>query len=278
VVVVVSPIRLTAQTRRARQRDTQNGSRESRLRRGWIRELALFGAVDLLYEAGRGLFAAQLPTARAHADWVINLERSLHVSVEASVQHALSGKVFSFLLANIYLAAQLVVLPAALIWVYRRSRGVYRSLRNTVIGVWMIALPVFALFPVAPPRLAGISLKDTVSQQGGISLTGHSTMFYNPYAAVPSLHVGLAFAIGIAVAATLRRRYAKVLALAWGPIVTVAVVATGNHYTFDAATGLLATAVAFAFSRLVLESRRWVKPGRSVPGGLRPQLAGNAPS
>jgi hypothetical protein len=148
----------------------------------------MFGVVDLLYEAGRGIFSARLPTARAHAGWVINLERSLHVSIETSVQHALSGKVLSFLLANIYLAAQLVVLPGALIWVYRRSRRIYRSLRNTVIGVWMIALPVFALYPVAPPRLVGMGLRDTVSQQGGVSLTGHSTMFYNPYAAVPSLH------------------------------------------------------------------------------------------
>jgi hypothetical protein len=65
-----------------------------------------------------------------------------------------------------------------------------------VIATWLIAVPIFALFPVAPPRLAGFV--DTVSDQAPVALTGHSTVFYNPYAAVPSLHVGFAFAIAIA--------------------------------------------------------------------------------
>ena len=68
----------------------------------------------------------------------------------------------------------------------------------------LIATPIFALYPVAPPRLAGIGIEDVVSHQAAVALTGQSTMFYNPYAAVPSLHVGLAFAIGIAAAAATR--------------------------------------------------------------------------
>ena len=162
------------------------------------RELALFAAVYGLYDAGRWMFAGRPPVARAHADWVTHLERSLHVAVEGSVQRALDWGVASFLLSNIYLAAQLVVLPGALIWLYRRSPDIYRRLRNTVATTWVISTPVFALYPVAPPRLAGLGLNDTVSHQAAVSLTGNSTIFYNPYAAVPSLHVGLAFAIAIA--------------------------------------------------------------------------------
>jgi membrane-associated phospholipid phosphatase len=128
---------------------------------------------------------------------------------------------------------------------------VYRRLRNTVIATWLIAVPIFALFPVAPPRLAGIGIADTVSHQAAVALTGHSTVFYNPYAAVPSLHVGFAFAIGIAAAAALEARWARALALLWGPVVTLAVVATGNHYVFDVATGLLVTAVGFSAGRLL---------------------------
>ena len=114
---------------------------------------------------------------------------------------------------------------------------------------WLVAVPIFALFPVAPPRLAGIGLMDTVSRQGAVGLTGHSAIFYNPYAAVPSLHVGLAFAIGTAVQATLQTRWARGLALMWGPLVTLSVVATGNHYLFDVATGLLVTGLAYAAVR-----------------------------
>jgi membrane-associated phospholipid phosphatase len=89
-----------------------------------------------------------------------------------------------------------------------------------------------------------------MSHQAGVALTGHSTMLYNPYAAVPSLHVGLAFAIGIAVAAALRARWAKALALLWGPLVTLSVIATGNHFLFDAAAGLLVAAIAYSLTRL----------------------------
>jgi hypothetical protein len=41
---------------------------------------------------------------------------------------------------------------------------------------------------VAPPRLAGIGMADSVSEQAAVELTGRSTMLYNELAAVPSLH------------------------------------------------------------------------------------------
>jgi PAP2 superfamily len=220
------------------------------LRRGWHAQLAIFLAAYLVYDAARWIFSGDLDTARVHADWVIDLERSTHVAIEASVQRAFDAGTVSWLLSNIYLAAQLVVLPLALVWLYRRSRPVYRRLRDTVIATWLIAVPIFALFPVAPPRLAGIGIVDTVSRQAGVGLTGRSTLFYNPFAAVPSLHVGFAFAIGVAAAAALRAPWAKALALLWGPLVTLAVLATGNHYVFDVVAGLLVTGAGFAAGRL----------------------------
>jgi membrane-associated phospholipid phosphatase len=78
-----------------------------------------------------------------------------------------------------------------------------------------------------------------------------ATSFYNPFAAVPSLHEGSAFAVGIAVAVALRRPWAKALALLWSPTVTLAVVATGNHFVFEVAAGLLVTTAGFLAGRLV---------------------------
>jgi membrane-associated phospholipid phosphatase len=91
---------------------------------------------------------------------------------------------------------------------------------------------------------------DTVSDQL-VSLSGHSTIFYNAFAAVPSLHVGFAFAISIALAFALPRRWAKALVLLWGPLVTLAVIATGNHFVFDAFAGLVVTAAGFALGNLL---------------------------
>jgi membrane-associated phospholipid phosphatase len=102
-------------------------------------------------------------------------------------------------------------------------------------------------------RLAGIGAADTVSHQAAVALTGRSTLFYNPYAAVPSLHVGFACAIAIAAgaAAAGRTQWTKALVLLWGPLVTTAVVATGNHYLLDVAAGLIVTAVGFFVARLI---------------------------
>ena len=60
-------------------------------------------------------------------------------------------------------------------------------------------------------------MTDAVSEQSAVALAGHSTWFYNPIAAVPSLHCGFAMAIGIAVAAAVQRAWLKVLALSLGP-------------------------------------------------------------
>ena len=227
---------------------------------GWRTELLLFLAAYCVYNVARWVFVGDLSDAQEHARWIFDLERNLGVAVEGSVQQALDFSAAAWVLSNLYLLAQLVVVPSVLIWLYRRAPDVYRRLRDTVVATWLIAVPVFAMFPVAPPRLADIGIADTVSQQAGVELTGRSTIFYNQLAAVPSLHVGFAVAVGVAAAAALRRPWAKGLALMWGPVVSLSVIATGNHYVFDIAAGLLVTGLGFAAGRLRLPQLRMPRP------------------
>ena len=223
-------------------------------------EPAFFLAAYLLYIGARWVFAGDPAVARDHAAWIVELERSLGVAVEAAVQRALDAPAVAWLLSTIYLAAQLVVLPGVLFALHRWARPVYRHLRTTVIATWMIAVPIHGLLPVAPPRLTDLGITDTVSAHL-VPLSGHSTIFYNAYAAVPSLHVGFAFAISVALASALRPRWAKVLALLWGPLVTLAVVATGNHFVFDAFAGLAVTAAGFAAGNLLPRvAHHWSSP------------------
>ena len=82
-----------------------------------------------------------------------------------------------------------------------------RLLRNTVLATWLIALPIYALFPVAPPRLADIGLVDTITTQTGVALDSKlTTSMYNEYAAVPSLHAGFALAVSVVLGAVATRR------------------------------------------------------------------------
>jgi membrane-associated phospholipid phosphatase len=241
----------------------------------WRIELSLFVAAWAIYDLARWITVGELGPATRNAHRVLDLESGVGLALERSVQRGLDGEVIVWLLSNVYLAAQLVVVPGALIYLYRRAPAVYRRLRDTVLATWLLAIPIYALFPVAPPRLAGIGMADTVSKQAGVALTGHSTIFYNPLAAVPSLHCGFAFAVGIALAAAARRPWTKALALSWGPIVSLAVVATGNHYLFDIAAGLLVSVVGYAVGPLpawVLAARRIASTTAAVDGRSRSLL------
>jgi hypothetical protein len=226
-------------------------------RRGAI-QVGIFVLAYLLYSMARWITVGDLPTAVANAHWIVDLERRLGVNSEDAVQQALSGTAAIWILNHVYLAAQLVVLPGSLIWLYRRSRPVYERLRNTVLATWLISIPVYALFPCAPPRLAGIGMVDTITTQTGFAMDSKlTTSFYNQLAAVPSLHVGFAFAIGVAVAAASQRRVVKVIAHLWGPLVALAVVATGNHFLFDIAAGLVAAASGYGLGLLVTRATSW---------------------
>jgi membrane-associated phospholipid phosphatase len=212
-------------------------------------ELAMFVGAYVLYNAGRWVTAGEIGPATDNAHWIWRTEQTLGLGFEHSVQNGLQGSISMWLLSHIYLAAQLVVLPGALIYLYRRAPEIYRRLRGTVLATWMLSIPIYAAFPVAPPRLAGLGFADSVSAHGAVSMTGRSSMFYNELAAVPSLHCGFAVAIGIALAAAAKQRWSKVLCLLWGPLICVTVMATGNHYVFDVAAGLAVSAAGYGIGR-----------------------------
>jgi hypothetical protein len=235
---------------------------------GARKQIGIFALAYLLYSAARYLTVGDLGVAKANADWILDLEHHLGVADEASVQTALTGTWVLWLLNHLYLAAQLVVLPGSLIFLYHRSRPLYERLRNTILATWLISIPVYAAFPVAPPRLADIGLVDTITNQTGVALdSGLTTSFYNELAAVPSLHVGFAVAIGIALAAAVRHPVAKTIALLWGPTIGLAVVATGNHFVFDIAAGVVAAAIGYGLG--VVLSR----PEMRRTPALRPTFA-----
>jgi hypothetical protein len=237
-------------------------------------QIGIFLFAYLLYSAARWVTVGDLATARAHAEWIVHLEDHLGIGDEASVQRALSGSWAIWVLNHLYLAAQLVVVPGALIFLYRRSRPIYERLRNTILATWLISIPVYAFFPVAPPRLADIGLVDTITTQTGFAMDSKlTTSFYNQLAAVPSLHVGFAVAVGVAIAASVRNPFAKAVALLWGPTIGLAVVATGNHFMFDIAAGLVASALGYVAGRAVARVTAPREQRRQPSRPLRPAFS-----
>ena len=209
-------------------------------------QIGLFLLAYLVYSAARFVTIGDLASAQDHARWIVDMQNTLGIGVEASVQNAFDGTWMLWVLNHLYLVAQLGVIPAVLIFLYRRSYQIYATLRNTILATWLISVPVYGLFPVAPPRLADIGITDTISAGGVLDMNSSlTTSFYNELAAVPSLHVGFAVAVGFALFAALRNPVLRYAALLWGPVIGLAVVATGNHFVFDMIAGVVASIMGY---------------------------------
>jgi hypothetical protein len=221
-------------------------------------EVATLAALYAVYELVRGQGHATVAAAQAHTDWIVELERRFHVFGERAVQHAADAVPgVPTLLGIAYIALHFAGTTAFLVWLYRRHRERFALVRNTLIAATGIALTLYVVFPVAPPRLAALGFVDTVSHSAKVNLSSDVLgSLYNPFAAVPSLHFGYALLVGVTIAALARRRLVRVLALGYPLLMLLVIVATGNHFFFDAAAGALAIGVGYLIAAWVDSARR----------------------
>ena len=226
--------------------------------RGLVEVAALAGLYGF-YELVRGQAHATLAAARAHTDAIVSLERNFHVYGEHAFQraiHALPG--LPTVLGIAYIVLHFAGTGAALMWIHRRHRGAFPVVRNTLVFSTAVALMVYILFPVAPPRLAGLGFADTVTQGAHVNLSSDLLgSLYNPFAAVPSLHFGYALLVGVAVGVLASRRWVRAIGWAYPAVMLLTIVSTGNHFFFDAAAGGAVIAVGFLVAKLA---------GANVPG------------
>jgi len=234
------------------------------------RELAIALIAYGLYSGVKGLFGGSLAEGRANAQGIVSLERRLGIFREVDAQRYFSEHHLGMPFWNtFYVVSQVIVLPATLFLVYRYRRASYPFLRNLAIISWCGGLVWYALQPVAPPRHAGYAI-DTISSQTFFDLDSPLIRaFYNPVAAMPSLHVGLAPVVAWALVALTRSRATKALGILYPVLVATAIVVTGNHFILDIAGGL---AVVLPAAWL---ADRLTRPGPDladtrVMGGRRP--------
>jgi hypothetical protein len=241
---------------------THGGRRSaSRVRVG--RQIAVVAAAVAAYFLARGATEAAYGDALRHAHTLVSLERGLGIYWEPALQDALAGSPWVRAVLNaIYIYGHWPVIVASLLFLARRHPAVYLRTRDTMLISGGIGLVVFMIYPVAPPRLAGLGMTDTVSVASQAYRVLQPTMFTNQYAALPSLHVGWDLVIGLALAAAMAaggRARLRVMALAMPAAMVVAVVLTANHYLVDAVAGAALTGASWVavgrFHRL-RETRR----------------------
>ena len=174
-------------------------------------QVALMQATYMAYRLVRGWIDDPQGAAVAFQNGrnVISIERSLGLFIEPSLQSAVGATSLVGDLASwVYLNAQVTVTLGALVYLYVRHNGSYYFVRNMFIVSWVIALAGYALFPTAPPRFfPEWGFVDSVADFTGVQAdSATANALFNPYAAIPSMHVAFALMIGMPLASLAKHR------------------------------------------------------------------------
>ncbi|GAA2650561.1 phosphatase PAP2 family protein [Paractinoplanes durhamensis] len=206
-----------------------------------LREILLVAVLFMAYKVGRLAADGHVGEAIANAQRVWDFERLLHLPSEYGLQHSLLSHEWLIKASNCYYAyVHFPATAACLIFLYVWRRDRYKPTRRLLAWLTASALVVHLLMPLAPPRmLTAIGMVDTGRLLGPAVYGAPSTdTLTNQYAAMPSLHVGWALAITIAMMSLTTSAW-RWLWLAHPAITLFVVVVTGNHYWLDAIVAMV---------------------------------------
>jgi hypothetical protein len=226
--------------------------------RWWI-ELLVIAWLGWVYDAITNLAPLRMHAALSHARGILDLERSLHLDPELTLNRWLAAHhTLGLILSDYYDNAHFVVTIGLLGWLWYRRPDLYRPLRNSLVLINVIGFIVFWRYPVAPPRLlVGLGFSDVVASTHAFGSwhTGSLASDANQYAAMPSLHIAWAVWCTIGFWRAFPRRWVRLLAVCYPCLTALAVLSTGNHFLLDALAGLL-TGLASVAIISALQARR----------------------
>jgi membrane-associated phospholipid phosphatase len=217
---------------------------------GWVdavRQLLLFGGAYYAYRIVRGIVDGQAPAAFENARHVVSIERSLGLFFEPGLQDWGERHV-SWLVTSanwMYVNSHFVVTTTFLIWLYLARNHAYYFVRNMFMIAMGVGLVGYLVVPTAPPRfLPEWGFADTVASFVGESAEHSANALYNPFAAIPSMHVAFALMVAVPAISLVRHWSLKVLWATYPVVVTFVVVVTANHFWVDAFLGALTAGVS----------------------------------
>jgi hypothetical protein len=178
--------------------------------------------------------------ALARSRWIWHAERVAHLPSEAAVQQFFLPHPLIIQFFNLYYAGlHFPVLIGCMIWLFARHRDRYTMLRTTLV-IFTGCCLLIQLIPVAPPRmLPQTHLVDTAVRYGQSVYATRTGFDPDQLSAMPSVHVGWAILVAIAVIGATHGRW-RWLALLYPAMTTLVVVVTANHFWAD---GIVAAAL-----------------------------------
>jgi membrane-associated phospholipid phosphatase len=235
-------------------------------RRAFLREVAVVLFAFFAYFTVRSLTEGSAVDALRHARLIEDIERSIGLFVEPTLQAAIVGEQWLVNIANwVYIWGHWPFIGVAAIWLYRTQPEGYRLYRNAFLISGGIGLAIFMMFPTAPPRLADVDVIDTLTEYSNFYYILQPPQLTNQFAAFPSLHFGWNLLIAIAVVRYTAAPTIRTLVVLVPAAMAVSIVLTANHYIVDAiAGGAVALVGLLMASQLQRRSSRAAEPTRTV--------------
>ena len=218
-------------------------------------EAAIFFAFFAVYFVARGMAPDRPELATDNAQRIIDFQQALGIFREPAWHEFAMRREWLIEASNFtynWLHMPVIFGMGAVFFLGNQRK--YRVLRNALLLSAFLAVPIYWLFPLTPPRLLELhgldyGFADTV---GG----ARRSMIANDYAAMPSFHFGWILLVVMGVWWCYRSPLLRVgfaVFLAW---MTWSIVVTSNHYFVDFAVGGTIVVVTFV---LALRWERFIR-------------------
>ncbi|GEM_PF-917078 len=209
---------------------------------------------ERLYEFSRAHIAVDQLTALAYSNGyrLLDFEITHGIFFEARLEQLfLPDQLLMHAIYGFYAFAHLFVTLGFLIWLYLRRNQAFSFVRNLFYLTTGVALIVYMTFPVAPPRMfPNYGFFDPaqilhLAPAGGAQLTSYT---YNPFAAMPSLHLVYALIVGGTLVVVGRHLWLRLAGALYPFLMLAVILISANHWIMDA----FGAVVVVALSALLL--------------------------
>ena len=214
-------------------------------------EVAVVGVALAANLLARRLTLDDLDVAVSHAHSLLALQQRLGLDWERAAQEGIAGLPWLGTFASwFYVWGYLPVLALALVVLFVRRPGDYAFLRNALLAGGIVGLPVYVLWPLAPPRLTDLGYTDTIHATVVDDLA-RPVGVANEIGAMPSFHVGYLVVVSVVVWRLSRSALVRWWCVLHPLLMSWVVLATANHWVLDLPAGLLLAVVGLAVASWV---------------------------
>jgi PAP2 superfamily len=254
---------------------------ERRFRRffGLSLQIGLTLMLERLYEFSRAHVAVSQLTALAYSNGykLAQFEIIHGFFFEPGLEHFFTPDVLLMnAIYGFYAFAHLFVTLGFLVWLYLRRNTAFLFVRNLFYMTTGVSLIMYMTFPTAPPRLfSNLGFFDPmvvlgITPAGGVQVNQWT---YNPFAAMPSLHMVYALIVGATLVVAGRSLWLRVVGAVYPFIMLAVVLISGNHWILDAVGAVVVVAGSAAVLAFAGKLIAMTKSLTSTGSGRQERLA-----